>query len=134
MFVFNFSQHRSTRRQPYQLLYGRTLKIPSACTRPKEPVYNYEDYHFELKQRLQAAHAIAHDKLVQQKWKTKTEYDKTMNKIEFHVGDQVLLQDKARKGKFSAKWLGPYQVLEHNHNENVTIQKGRRRVKVHSQN
>lgn len=131
MFVFNSSEHRSTGKQPYQLLYGRTLTIPSACTRIEEPVYNYDDYHFELKQRLQAAHAIAHDRLQQQKHETKTTYDKTVNEISVHVGDQVLLQDKGRKGKLSSKWIGPFQVLELNSNENITIQKGRKSVKVH---
>ena len=132
MFVYNSSEHRSTGKQPYQLLYGRTLIIPSACSKPEEPVYNYEDYHIELKQRLQAAHAIARERLIQQKEKTKMAYDKTINPIDLHVGDQVLIQDKARKGKLSAKWLGPYEVLELNANQNVTIQRGKRKTKVHA--
>lgn len=131
MFVFNSSEHRSTGKQPYQLLYGRTLTIPSACTKAEEPVYNYDDYHVELKQRLQAAHTIAHERLKQQKHKTKTSYDKTVSEINVHVGDQVLLKDKSRKGKLSAKWIGPFQVLELNSNENITIRKGRKSVKVH---
>jgi len=48
-----------------------------------------------------------------------------------HVGDRVLIQDKARKGKLSAKWLGPYEVLEVNSQENVTIRKGNRKTKIH---
>lgn len=67
MFVFNSSEHRSTGKQPYQLLYRRTLTIPSVCTKAEEPVYIYEDYHWELKQRLLAAHAIAHERLKQQR-------------------------------------------------------------------
>lgn len=66
MFVFYYSEHRSTGNQPYQLLYGRTQTIPSVCSKPEEPRYNYEDYHFELKQHLQAVRAIAHQ-LIQQK-------------------------------------------------------------------
>lgn len=45
-------------------------------------------------------------------------YDKTVNEV--HVGDPVLLQDIARKGKLSAKWKGPFEVLELNVNENIT--------------
>lgn len=132
MFVFNSSEHRSTGKQPYELLFGRTLKIPSTLSKAEEPLYNFEDYHCELKQRLQAAHEIAREQLIFQKQKTKTNYDKTTNEISLHVGDQVLLQDKARKGKLSAKWLGPYEVLEINANENVTIKKGKRKAKVHA--
>lgn len=133
MFVFNSSEHRSTGKQPYQLLYERTLIIPSACTKTEEPIYNFDDYHFDLKQlkQLQAAHTIARDRLELQKQKTKMTYDKTVNEITVHVGDQVLLQDKARKGKLSAKWRGPFQALELNANENITIRKIRKSVKVH---
>jgi len=131
MFVFNSSEHRSTGKQPYQLMYGRTLKIPSACANPEEPQYNYEDYHYELKQRLQVAHEVARDRRIQQKQKTKELYDRSTNVKTFHVGDKVLIQDKARKGKLSEKWLGPYMILELNENENVTIEKGRRKVKIH---
>lgn len=34
------------------------------------------------------------------------------------------MQDKARKRKLSVKWLGLYEILEINSNENVTIRKG----------
>lgn len=48
-------------------------------------------------------------------------YDEIANEISLHVGDQVLLQDKDRKGKLSAKWVGPYQILELKSNQNVMI-------------
>lgn len=131
MFVFNSSEHRITGKQPYQLLYGRKLMVPGTFIRLEEPRYNYDDYVHELKQRLQASHEIARNKLIQQKHKTKDGYDKNQNSIVINIGDKVLLQDKARKGKLSVKWLGPYEVKDLNENENITIQKERKLVKIH---
>lgn len=66
---------------------------------------------------LKLSHEIAKEKLLLSKGKTKENYDKSVYILELHVGDLVLLQDKARKGK----WLGPYPVVEINSNENVSI-------------
>jgi len=132
MFVYNSSEHQATGKQPYELLYGKTLQVPTSCTKAPEPRYNYDDYQAELRQKLQESHQMARDRLIQKKIRTKNIYDRTANPIVVHVGDKVLIQDKARKGKLSAKWLGPYEVLEVNSQENVTIRKGNRKTKIHT--
>jgi len=116
------------------LLFDRVyapLQVPTSLTKPPEPQYNYYDYQEELKQRLREAHQIARECLMRNKIKAKVSYDRTANPITIHVNDRVLIQDITRKGKLSPKWLGPYVVLEINENENVTIQKGKRKAKVH---
>lgn len=131
MFVYNASEHRSTGKQPYELMFGRKINVPTSMTKPPEPRYNYEDYHFELKQKLQETHQIARDRLIAQKIRSKEVYDSSENQISVHVGDRVLMKDNARKRKLSPKWTGPYEVIELRSNENVTLQKGRRRATVH---
>lgn len=131
MFVYNSSEHRSTGKQPYELLYGKTLVVPTSFTKPPGPRHNYDDYQEEFLQRLRKASQIARDRLILQKQKTKSYYDHSISPITVHVGDQVLLQDKAWKGKLSAKWIGPFEVIEINSNENITIRKGRKSVKIH---
>jgi len=103
--------------------------MQNSFTKPPEPRYNYEDFHVELKQKLQVTHQIARDRLLEHKQKTKETYDQ--NQIIIHLGDHVLLKANARKGKLSPKWLRPYEVIEFKANENVTLQKNRRRVIVH---
>jgi len=106
-------------------LYGYLLPLLN-CQSPK---YNYDDYLSKLKQRLRQVHQIARERLIRNKDKTKVRYD---NQLTIHVNDKVLgIQDKTRKEKLSSKWLGPYDVFEIDENENVTIQKGRRKVKVY---
>jgi len=43
----------STNYQPYALLYGKTLEIPNKLKGPPEPRYNYDDYFYDLKEKLQ---------------------------------------------------------------------------------
>jgi len=118
MFVFNSSEHRSTGKQPYELLYGRMMTMPNSFTKLLEPRYNNEDFHAELKQKLQ----VARDRLLEQKQKTKETYDQRQNQIIVHVRDHVLLKENARKEKLSPKWLGSYEVIDIKTNENVTLQ------------
>jgi len=44
MFTYNSSKHESTGKQPYALLYGKTLQVPTTLAKPPEPQYNDEDY------------------------------------------------------------------------------------------
>jgi len=59
MFTYNSSEHRATGKQTYELLYGRTLLVPTTFTNLPEPQYNYENYQVELKQQLRKAYQIA---------------------------------------------------------------------------
>ncbi|KAL4152685.1 hypothetical protein QTP88_000518 [Uroleucon formosanum] len=105
-------------------------QVPNSLTKAPDARYNYDDYQTELKQKLRESHQIARERLIQKKQKTKFDYDQTAHSVDIHVGDRILLQDKARKGKLSAKWLGPYEVLELNCNDNVTILRGKKKAKT----
>jgi len=39
--------------------------------------------------------------------------------------------EKQQKNKLAQKWLGPYVIAEINNNENVTIMRGKKLIKVH---
>jgi hypothetical protein len=98
------------------------------------PRNNYDDYVSELKGRLQSAHAIARENLLQSKARSKLDYNKKAVCRALHVGDKVLLFDESvRRGrltKLSAQWVEPYVVLVVD-GVNVTIKRGRSMVKVH---
>jgi hypothetical protein len=49
MFEYNSSEHSSIGKQPYELLYGKTLLVPNSLTNAPEARYNYGDYQTELK-------------------------------------------------------------------------------------
>jgi hypothetical protein len=130
--VYNSSEHSSTGKQLYELLYSKTLLVPTSLTNAPEALYNYDDYQTELKQKLKESRHIAPEHLIQKKQRTKIKYDQSGHSIDIHEGDKVLNQDKVRKGKLSAKWLGTYEVLELNYNENVTIRKCKKKAKIYT--
>jgi len=132
MFCHNSTVHTATKFQPYQLVYGNEITVPHSFTRDPEPQYNYEDYHFEMKKQMQEAHKLARAELLESKHKSKERYDKSIAPLNLVEGDRVLMQDKARKGKLTPKWLGPYPIVDiQPDSPNVTILKKNKPVKVH---
>ena len=105
--------------------------MPHSLSRNPQPCYNYDDYNFELRKKLQESHKLARDKIIKTKEKAKTNYDKNKHNININVGDKVLTKDHTQKGKLSPKWKGPFEVIGIHDNENVSIQRGKREVKIH---
>ena len=133
-YVYNTTTHRTTGYTPFELLFGYEARVPSSLQEQPTPRYNYDDYVGELKGRMQTAHAIARDRLVEGKVRSKRDYDKKAVPLTLKVGDRVLLYDESvrrgRSKKLNAKWIGPYTVLAIE-GVNATIKRGRDGVKVH---
>ncbi|KAL4153814.1 hypothetical protein QTP88_001647 [Uroleucon formosanum] len=128
IFCHNSTVHSATKFQPYHLVYGNSVKIPTPLTNEPEPQYNYNDYQYEVKRQMQEAQALARSNLLEAKSKSKKQYDKTAKHQSFEVGQKVLLQEKAPKNKLAPKWLGPYKILEVDPtNKNVTIKKSNKK-------
>jgi hypothetical protein len=79
------------------------------------PEYNYDDYVLELKSRLQTAHEVAKEKLLEAKQKSRRYYNQRAEKVKLNTGDRVLSFDETmRRGrcrKLSSQRIGPYEVL-----------------------
>jgi len=89
LFVYNSTEHSSTNYQPYTLLYGKEINIPVNLRSNPEPRYNYDDYLYDLKQRMQESHKIARERLIKKKIKSKANYDSTAHSVELHVKDSI---------------------------------------------
>lgn len=112
VFCYNTHEHRSLKRSPFEMLFGRKPNIPSCYSRPVEPLYNADDYVLDLKHRLQKMHLEARKHLVEAKLNSKKYYDRNAKPFLVKKGDLVLLKDEARVGKLSPLRKGPYEVLE----------------------
>jgi len=132
--VYNVTTHQATGYMPFELLFGYRARVPSSLQEQPTPRYNYDDYVSELKGRMQAAHAIVRDRLIESKTRSKRDYDRKIVQIAVKVGDKVLLFDESvrrgRSKKLSAHWIGPYTVLAVD-GVNATIKHGRNIIKVH---
>jgi len=91
-FLYNTTTHRTTGYTPFELLFGYKARVPTSLQERQTPRYNY-NYVGELKGRMQAAHAVARDRLVEGKARSKRDYDKGTVQLALKVGDKVLLYD-----------------------------------------
>jgi len=57
------------------------------CNRCRVP--NYDDYVFDLKQKIQESHKIAKERLVQRKIKSKNHYDKKVHSEDYEIKDMI---------------------------------------------
>ena len=123
----------STRHSRYYLVIGHGYH-PPAGSKTHTPRCNYVDYVSELRGRKQAANAIARDRLVESRTRSKLDYDRKTVQIALKVGDRALLFGKSvrreRSIKLNAQWIGPYIVLAVD-GVNATIKCGRNIIKVH---
>lgn len=110
--VHNNTRHESTKLSPMDCLFGFTAELPAVLKKTPEPVYNFEDYYFELRNKLQVCHKLARENLIHSKEKNKQLYDKTTNPKIFKTGDQVMIKNEAKNGKLDVIWRGPYTIVE----------------------
>lgn len=132
MFCHNSTVHTATNFQPYQLIYGHEITIPTSLNREPEPQYNYNDYYFGTKRKLQESHELAKTHLQNNKTKSKLQYDSKLTPLNIIIGDKVMVEEKASKRMLAPKWRGPYTVIDvRSDSPNVTILKRNKPVVFH---
>lgn len=105
--------------------------MPSSLTKNITPVYNYDDYYFELRYKLQNAHEFARQNLIASKENSKRYYDKHINDLSLKIGDKVLLESATNK-KLESRYEGPYEILDFPSAVNTTIKIKNKKHVVHS--
>lgn len=130
--AFNNTVNESSGFSPMKLLFGFASEIPNNITSKPEPIYNFDDYYFELRHKLQFSFDLARKRLTEAKEKSKRYYDNSKNIRQFHIDDWVLLKNPARANKLEEIWQGPYRIIEVFPDVmNVTVVIGTRKRRVH---
>lgn len=133
VFAYNSSHNISTGYSPFELVYGRPVKLPTEITRRTIPTYNYENYAHELRRKLKFYYDLAKENLIKAKEVNKKGYDKNRDKdiLHFKKNDLVLITNLNKQGKFEAPYEGPYKVIRENGPVTVIIQKRNKEIKIH---
>jgi len=81
---------------------------------------------------MQETHQMVREQQIKSKEKSKDRYDQKVHSIELKVGDKVIVQEKASKGKLAPMWLGPFPVVEVKADSpNVIILKKNKQMQLH---
>lgn len=131
IFNYNTTPHSSTTFSPHELMFATKATQPASIYQNPAPVYNYDDYYFELRHKLQEAHKFARENLIQSKNKSKTYYDRKTNNLTLQIGDLVLLENMTNK-KLGPRYDGPYEVITIISDVNTKIRIGNKEKIVHN--
>ena len=113
-FAFNNKMHTATRSSPFQVNYGRELRI-GFDIRKKGKNEKAEEFVKEMKERHEEARAV----LVKSQEEMKRQVDRNRKEVEeYRVGDKILISTKDFSAelmkratrKLTEKFIGPYMV------------------------
>lgn len=128
-FSYNTTTHTETKYTPYELVFGKSVVLPSNINNKVDPLYNFDNYQLELKYRLQVACQDARRNLIDSKNKRKVVYDTKSRPANYNAGNKVLLRNDAGS-KLEQLYNGPYEVVKENVS-NITLKIDGKEVSVH---
>lgn len=112
-FSYNTSVHEGTRFTPYECVYGKIARVPTARATLDDNIdETYYEYLITLKTRICEIQGLARENLINAKKRSKKYYDERLNPCTFTVGDNVMLIIEPKKGKFKPEYSGPFKVVE----------------------
>ncbi|CAF4274253.1 unnamed protein product [Rotaria sp. Silwood2] len=116
VFAYNTGVHKSTKFSPYELLYGRTARLPIHI-QPKEFTFlKPNDYFEQLKKTLRIFHQASRDNILCQQQANQAYYNKNRLDPQLKLGDKVFTRVYVSKGKLDPKFSPiPKIVVEIHH-------------------
>lgn len=132
-FCYNISKNSCFEDEysPYELVYCRNINMPhDLLTGRVAPLYNIENYAKVAKFMLQSVHERAAKLLQKMKLRNKFHYDKQINPLKINGGDKVLLEIQPYN-KHTAKYGGPFTVVNEDGSNVIIEDKNRKQFTVH---
>lgn len=134
IYSHNTTPSTTTNLTPYELLYGYEPNLPIEILKRDVPIYNYDNYVTQLRNKLGKYHILAKEQYEKRKAENKKNYDKGRrdHPLDLKVNDLVLVLDPKKKSKFSSLYLGPYRVTEICGPVTIKIKIGNKITKIHT--
>ena len=131
MFSYNTSMHEGTKYTPYELVFGRIARVPTADPPiDEEQNESYSNYLYNLYHRLRNAQECARQNLIASKKRSKQYYDKRARPYKFKINDEVYLIKEPNKGKLGDQYIGPFKIIEILSNNNVRIRISYKKTRI----
>ncbi|KAK3929423.1 Retrovirus-related Pol polyprotein from transposon 412 [Frankliniella fusca] len=118
--AYRASVNDTTGFSPYEVLYGRPMRVPQDLQHgvppPGLPEVAMSQYPGVLRDRLSKIHHLVRENTHRATLRIKSHYDKFSTLTYFKPGDIVLLYNRRRRRgkttKLYAAWEGPFKILD----------------------
>ncbi|CAF2051971.1 unnamed protein product [Rotaria magnacalcarata] len=90
VFAYNSGIHKVTQFSPYQLLFGRSPRLPIHAPSAHYTFTKPHDYFEQLKRTLHIFHETSRENILQQQQLAKVRYDRNRLNLHLKTGDKVL--------------------------------------------
>ena len=116
VFAYNSGLHRTTHFTPYEIIFGRSPRLPIHPS-PSHFIFpSLNDYFTQLHKTLEIYHRATRDNIIIQQQANKTYYDVNRPDPHYNIGDRVLTRLHGLRGKLDAKFSPtPKTIIQHYH-------------------
>ncbi|RZC34736.1 hypothetical protein BDFB_012640 [Asbolus verrucosus] len=126
IFCYNTIIHSTTQFTLFEIIFGNKASVPNSITWKPDFHYNYDDYHEQLKLKLNKTFEIARENIIKSKEKSKSFDDRKIHDhINYKVGDKVYVSVMGSTPELSKKlsscFKGPYTITKIHKNHTVTL-------------
>ncbi|CAF1578232.1 unnamed protein product [Didymodactylos carnosus] len=111
VFAYNSGIHKTTKYSPYELLFGRSAKLPIDPRPTQFSSQKSSDYFIQLQKTLNIYPKNAKQHIIHQQELNKQRYDKNRPDSHYQEGDVVLLRVFVYGRKLSEKYLSTPQII-----------------------
>ena len=116
VFPYNSGNHKTTRYSPYQLVFGRSPRLPIHSKLSSFSFSRSNSYFEQLKKSFKYLHQSARNNIIRQQEKNKKYYDKNRLDTHYKVGDRVLTKLHGMKGKLDPPFsINPKVIIRIQH-------------------
>ena len=122
IFAYNTTRHASTKFTPFELMFGRDVKLPFDLPQQTTTVIEPHQYAQQLKDYLKMAVQIICTNIQNNQFKSKQRHDSHRTNNVYSIGDFVFIKRLGLHGKFDKKYAGPYQVVQQLNNSIYRLQ------------
>lgn len=136
LFSYNTSIHKSTRKMPYELVFGQIPRLPTNLIKPSNQG-TYTDLARDIQTKMKIVRETARETQISNKLASKKYYDKTHSRTyDFKVGDLVLLRNEHAKRtskQLKPEFLGPYELIQiHDNHKSASIKLSTNKIRTYN--